>query len=262
MNLPDDYTQQNRLTWNEVAQPRQAKMHPADFYAGGGYNFEAHEIETLGNVQGLAVLHMPCASGEDTLSLAVLGAQPTGVDISDAAIEIARNKAAAAGLEARFVHADILKLPADLQEGTFDLVYASSGVLCWIPSISGWAQSVAAALKPGGRLILCEHHPLFDVLDVSRGKLDISRSYFGCETPTQEEGLGYLACGAETAEHYYLFTWPLGEIVSAVINAGLCLESLKEFPYEGSDYHSHLAPELQAALQRLPVEFHLVACKE
>ena len=101
------YTNQNRRAWNEVAQARQGKMYPPEFYTNGGYNFEPHELETLGAVRGLTVLHMPCASGEDTLSFAVLGALPTGVDISDAAIEIARDKATRAGLAVRFVCADI-----------------------------------------------------------------------------------------------------------------------------------------------------------
>lgn len=262
MNTADYYTKQNRRAWNEVAHARQAKMHPADFYARGGYNFEPHEVETLGDVRGLTVLHMPCASGEDTLSFAVLGAHPTGVDISDTAIEIGRNKAADAHLPARFVRADILNLPTDLLRASFDLVYASAGVLCWIPDISRWAQIVAASLKSGGRLVLCEHHPVFDILDVSQSRIEIVRNYFGRATPTQEEGLGYLACGVPTNEHYYLFTWPLGDVISAVIRAGMRIESLKEFPYEDSAYHSHLSQELRTSLRRLPIEFHLVARKE
>jgi SAM-dependent methyltransferase len=256
------YTGQNRRAWNEVAQARQGKMHPPDFYAHGGFNFEPHELETLGDVRGLEVLHMPCASGEDTLSFAVLGARPTGVDISDAEIAIAKDKAARAGLDVRFVCADIFDLPPELQASTFDLVYASSGVLCWLPDINRWAGIVAAALKPGGRLILCEHHPFFETLDISKGRVEIGRCYFSRGTPSREEGLGYLACGVDTTEHFYVFTWPLGDIVTAVIHAGMRLERLKEFPYEDSAYHTHLPEEFRATLRQLPVEFHLIARKE
>ena len=263
MNPIHHYTAQNRLAWNEVAQARQGKMYPPEFYAQGGYNFEPYELATLGDVRGLKVLHMPCASGEDTLSFAVLGASPTGVDISDAEIAIAKDKAARAGLGAvaQFVCADIFDLPAELHVGQFDLVYASAGVLCWLPDLAAWARVVAAALKPGGRFVLCETHPIFDALDVSQGRIEIGRSYFGREVPTREAGLGYLATGVDTREFYYQFTWPLGDVVTAVIGAGLRLESLKEFPYEDSAYHAHLSPEFRAALRQLPVEFHLVARK-
>jgi SAM-dependent methyltransferase len=263
MDEIDHYTGQNRHAWNEIAQARQRKMYPPEFYANGDYNFEDHELATLGDVRGLEVLHMPCASGEDTLSFAVLGAQPTGVDISDAEIVIARDKAARAGLDVRFVCADIFALPPDLQVGTFDLVYASAGALCWLPDIKRWAAIVAAALKPGGRLILCEHHPFFRALDVSNGRVDIGCDYFGRGMPVRDEGeLGHLAGGVEASEHYYTFNWPLGDVVTAVIEAGMRLERLREFPYEDSEYHTHLSEEFRATLRRLPVEFHLVARKE
>lgn len=262
MDPIDRYTGQNRRAWNEIAQARQRKMYPPEFYANGGYNFEDRELATLGEVRGLEVLHMPCASGEDTLSFAVLGARPTGVDISDEAIVIAKDKAAHAGLDVPFVCADVFALPSDLQAGTFDLVYASAGVLCWLPDIKRWASIVAAALKPGGRAILCEHHPFFDALDISDGRVDVGHDYFGRGTPTRDEGLGLLARGVETTEHYYTFNWPLGDVVTAVIESGMRLEGLKEFPYEDSEYHAHLSEEFRNSLRRLPVEFHLVARKE
>jgi len=256
------YTAQNRRAWNEVAQARQRKMYPPEFYAKGGYNFEPNELETLGDVRGLSVLHMPCASGEDTLSFAVLGAVPTGVDISDAAIAIAKDKAARANVSAEFVCADIFDLPATLQASRFDLVYASSGVICWLPDIDRWAKIVANALKPNGRFVLCETHPIFDSLDVSRGRIEIARNYFGRQVPTQEQGLGYLANHVDTTETYFQFVWPLGDIVTAIISAGMKIERLKEFPYTDSAYHAHLPQHFRAQLQSLPFEFHLSARKE
>jgi SAM-dependent methyltransferase len=184
------------------------------------------------------------------------------VDISDAEIEIARNKAARAGLDARFVGADMLDLPDDLQVGTFDLVFGSAGVLCWVPDLDRWAQTVAAALKPGGRFILCEHHPFYDSLKFTKGKVEIAKDYFGREKPSQEEGLGLLACGVDTTESYYTLLWPLGDVVNAVIRAGMRLQTLKEFPYQDSEYHAHLSEEFRSRLRKLPIEFHLVARKE
>src|SRR5215207_7704498 len=107
--MPDslDYTAQNRRAWNEIAELRHQKWPDAHFFASGGSLLEEPVLTAAGDVRGLTLLHLQCATGEDTLSWAVAGARATGADISDAQIGLAQRKADTAGLDVRFVAADV-----------------------------------------------------------------------------------------------------------------------------------------------------------
>src|SRR3954453_11747173 len=178
-----DYTARNRRAWNEIAEVRERKWPGAEFFAAGGSLLAEHARAVAGDVTGKTLLHLQCATGEDTLSWAVAGAVATGADISDAQIAIAARKAVEAGLAVHFVAADIYDLPLDLQAETFDIVYTGGGALVWLPDIARWAKVVAAALKPGGRLVLDEDHPVAQLFWVEDGNLTITTDYFGRGKP-------------------------------------------------------------------------------
>ncbi len=96
---------------------------PAEFFAAGGSSLDARVVDAVGDVRGRPLLHLMCATGEETLSWAVAGAEAVGVDISDVEIDLAIEKASAAGIAARFVTADVGSLPPDLARGDVDVVY-------------------------------------------------------------------------------------------------------------------------------------------
>ena len=87
----------------------------------------------------------------------------TGADFSPASLAKARDLAARAGVEVEFVEADATALPAPLH-GRFDIVYSTLGVICWIEDLGAWMRSAHAALRPGGRLVLVEIHPLYNMV--------------------------------------------------------------------------------------------------
>src|SRR5215469_13273420 len=140
------YTESNRRTWDEIAQIRHTKQPGAEYFASGNLTLDPRELQAMGEIRGLRLLHLQCATGEDTLSWSVAGAEATGVDISEEQIELARQKAAAAGLSTRFLAANVYALPPELQAGTFEYVYTGGGVLVWLPDLTRWAHVVAAAL--------------------------------------------------------------------------------------------------------------------
>lgn len=254
-----NYTQQNRRAWNEIADVRfQNKGWPdAAFYVDGGSLLEPSVLAVAGDVHGQTVLHLQCATGEETLSWAVAGAHATGVDISDRQIELAAQQAGAAGLAVRFLAADVYDLPAELQQATFDLVYTGGGVLCWLPDIVRWAQVVAGALRPGGRFILQEEHPLAQCLWVQDGRLEIVNDYFGRNTPEWGAGWGHFTGGENATETKAEFTWPLGDVITALAQAGLRIESLQE---SSSSAEWRFGAALDA-VRRLPGSILLVASK-
>ncbi len=223
---------------------RHQKWPDAQFFAAGGSLLEDAVLAAAGDVHGLTLLHLQCATGEDTLSWAVAGARATGVDISDAQIALAQRKAA-----------DVYALPADLQSATFDMVCTGGGALVWLPDIERWASVVAAALRPGGRLILYEEHPLASCLWIEDGKLVLESDYFGRSAAFYNTGWRHFAGGEAAQETKAEFQWPLGDVVTALARAGLRIERLEEFPAK----HGWRFGEHADQVRQLPGSFLLVA---
>ncbi|MBV7327736.1 methyltransferase domain-containing protein [Chloroflexi bacterium TSY] len=217
------------------------------------------DIETTGDVKGRSLLHLQCATGEDTLSWSVLGADAVGVDIAAAEIALAKEKAAEAGLSTQFEVADVLNLPENLQAANFDIVYTGGGALVWLPDIEQWARSVSGALRRGGRLVLHEEHPVAWCLESNGGQVKISDDYF--QRGRVEEsppGWTHFDSGGRGTEPKYEFVFPLGDIVTALVEAGMRILSLREFPSE----HNYRFDEDVTKVARLPGSYLLVAERE
>lgn len=254
------FTEQNRKAWNEIAEQReQVRRAPAgEFFARGHITLVPDEVKALGDLDGKRVLHLACASGGETLSTAVLGATAVGVDISDVAIEIARRKAEGARLQVEFVRADMFALPDWLQAGDFDVVFASSGCLAWVPDLTRWTRIVSTALRPGGRLVLHELHPAMIALDVIDGDLRVSGGYFDRGKASVETGP---LTGVTGTTHRYDFLWPLGDVITRTIDAGLHVIRLEEYPpASDSLWRERFGAHLDGLLQ-FPASFLLVAEK-
>ena len=136
----------------------------------------------MGEVRGKSLLHLQCHFGLDTLSWAREGAQVTGMDFSPEGIRIARGLAEELNIPARFICCDLYDLPEHLDE-TFDRVFTSYGVLCWLPDIPRWAQIVGHFLKPGGVFYIAEFHPFSNVFknDGDETSLELAYPYFNTE---------------------------------------------------------------------------------
>ena len=118
--------------------------------------------------------------GLDTISLSRLGARRVvGLDLSPRSLELARR----AGARIELVESNVYAA-REAVTGDFDLVYTTLGVLCWLPDIDLWARVVARLLRPGGRLVLRDDHPVFMAVgdDPSQG-LSLHEPYFQQEEP-------------------------------------------------------------------------------
>jgi SAM-dependent methyltransferase len=252
------YTESNRRAWNEIAHVRYAKQPPAAFFAEGNSTLNARELQAVGDLKGRCLLHLQCSTGEDTLSWSVAGADATGVDISEEQIKLAQQKAAEASLSTRFIAADIYALPIDLQACSFDYVYTGGGAMVWLPDLTRWAKVIAAALKPGGIFLLFEEHPIASCLWIADGKLQVESDYFGRRKSERSSGWWHFQGGEGAKEAKFEFSWPLGDIVTALAQADLRIEYLEEFPAERDWRFSDDIDELHY----LPGSFLLIACKD
>lgn len=253
-----EYVEANRRAWNEIAGVRQAVMWPpADYFARGGSVLNREVLDAAGELRGDELLHLQCATGEETLSWAVAGARATGLDLSEAQVALAQRKAEDADLGVRFIAGDVLDPPAELQRASFDLVYVGLGSLVWLPDLERWAGVVAAALRPGGRLIVRDGHPLAGCLEVEDGMLRIAGDYFGRATPQYGRGWRHFEGGEDASETKVQFHWPLGDVVTALARGGMNIERLEEFPGEAGWRFG----DLSSAARRLPGEYLLVATR-
>lgn len=203
----------------------------------GGIRLRDYELEMIGDVDGRTLLHLQCHFGIDTLSFARLGARVTGADLSPAAVELATTLAVDLGFpNARFVQSNLYDLPSNL-DGTFDIVYTSRGVLGWLPDIRAWAEVVAHFLAPGGTFFITEIHPIaqaFESEGVAAGELRLAYPYWEHPDPLTFKVTGsYADPTADVGEGVVEHGWDhgLGEIVTALIDAGLRIEALVEHPF-------------------------------
>jgi ubiquinone/menaquinone biosynthesis C-methylase UbiE len=105
--------------------------------------------------RGLRVLEIGCGLGTDGAQFARAGADYTGVDLTDAAVELARKRFEMFGLAGTFRTADAEHL--DFADDSFDLVY-SHGVLHHTPDTARAVSEVHRVLKPGGRAVVMLYH--------------------------------------------------------------------------------------------------------
>jgi SAM-dependent methyltransferase len=226
----DEMTRANWLRWNEVVDIhlRSSDYGVADFRAGGS---DLHPIEAaeIGDVGGKRVLHLQCHFGLDTLRLARRGAIVTGLDYSPKAIEAARALARDSRLAARFVEGDLHDAPR-LIEGSFDIVYVTWGALCWLPDIRRWAAIAAGFVAPGGFLYLLEAHPVTLCMMQRNDRLfRVTDDYFSRAPIPADEDVTYTG-DADKVANTRVYNWVhmLGDTVSAVIDAGLTVDFLRE----------------------------------
>lgn len=195
-------------------------------------NIVRFDLPRLGDVGGLRGVHLQCHIGTDTVSLARLGAQMTGLDSSAGSLEQARLLAARSGTAVGFVESDVYDALAVLGNGGFDLVYTGVGALCWLPLVAGWAAVVGGLLAPGGRLFMREAHPMLWTLEEERSDdlLVVQHPYFEHAEPMVDEYPGtYVDTDASFADNLsYGWNHGLGEILTALLDNGLQITALTE----------------------------------
>lgn len=229
------------------------------------------DLQRLGEIAGLRGVHLQCHIGTDTLSLARLGADMTGVDFSAASLEQARLLARRCGAELEFVESDVYAADRVLPAGTFDLVYTGVGAINWLPHIDDWARVVAALLKPGGRLFIREGHPMLMAVNEEReDALVIEYPYFERTEPTVwDDDSTYVETDtALTSTLTQEWNHGLGEIITALLKHGMEITALEEhdsIPWEALPGRMVVDEAGEWRLHRdrwrLPLSFTLQAVK-
>jgi SAM-dependent methyltransferase len=267
MHTPPDYLDVNRALWNAKTEHHlQSEFYDMVGFRAGHTSLKDIELGLLGQVEGMRVLHLQCHFGQDTLSLARFGAEITGVDLSDEAIRAAQQLAHELQLPAQFVCCDVYNLPEHLPtEPAFDMVYTTYGVLGWLPDLEPWAALVARYLKPGGRLVLVEFHPV--VWMFNDAFTDLQYSYFNRDTITETETGTYADRAAPITTTSVSWNHSLAEVLGSLLRQGLQLLDFQEYdysPYKCFANMVEVAPgrfQLATLPDKLPMVYSVIAHK-
>ena len=232
----------NREYWDELASLHvNAAFYDVPGFKAGRSTLRELDVEAVGDVEGKLLLHLQCHFGMDTLSWARLGAHVTGCDFSEKAIELARSLASDCGIEAEFVCSSLDDLPEHLS-GQFDVIFTSEGVLPWLPDLRRWGEVIAHFLKPGGIFYVRNFHPFAGIFDDQADAPTVSEPYFDTGEPVRWEncGVSYAASSGVESPHHYEWRHSLSDIINALVEAGLRIERLDEYPYAYFKSHPFL----------------------
>ena len=238
----------NRRNWDERVDVHVAsRFYDVDGWLRARPGPQPRELEALGDVSGMDLVHLQCHFGLDTLAWARIGARVTGLDFSSEAVATARDIA--------------------LGHRTFDVVYVSLGALCWLPSADRWASQVAGLLRPGGRLYLHDGHPLAWAL--SAESLVVEHGYFETEAPFVDDSDETYTDATRSLVNRRSYEWNhgLGQTVTALLDHGMRIDRLEEhnwhvhrrFPWlvEQSPGYWFAPPEFP----QVPLTFTVVATR-
>lgn len=229
MNKENNYIAINRQSWNNRTDTHlKSVFYDLDSFLNGKSSLNDIELDLLGNVERKTILHLQCHFGQDTISLSRLGAEVTGVDLSDKAIESAKQIAKDTNSNAKFICCDVYDL-SDHLEKQFDIVFTSYGTIGWLPDLDKWAKIISKFLKPNGKFVFVEFHPVVWMFDDNFKK--IGYNYFNSGAIIETENGTYADKTAAISQEYVTWNHALSEVLNSLIKNGLELKSLDEFDY-------------------------------
>lgn len=228
-NNEQNYIEINRQSWNNrTALHLKSKFYDLDGFLKGNSSLNDIELSLLGDIDGKTILHLQCHFGQDTISLSRLGAQVTGVDLSDKAIVSAREIAKKTNSNAKFICCNIYDLPNYLDE-KFDIVFTSYGTICWLPDLDKWAKVISDFLKPNGKFVFAEFHPIVEMFDDNFES--IRYRYFNSGPILETETGTYADKNANLVQSYVTWNHSISEVINSLLKNGLEIKQFDEFDY-------------------------------
>lgn len=261
-----DYIAINKKTWNNKTDVHVlSEFYDNESFLNGKSSLKEIELNLLGDISGKKILHLQCHFGQDTLTFSRMGAHASGIDLSDNAIEKAREFNNKLGLNATFVCCDIYELPNHLHE-QFDLVFTSYGTIGWLPDLNKWAKVISQFLKPSGKFVFVEFHPVVWMFDYNFK--EVYYNYFNVEAIIEESTGTYANKNAAIETNSVTWNHPTSEVLNALIQNGLEILSFDEYdysPYNCFNQTEEFEPgkfRIKHLQNKIPMVFSLVATKK
>lgn len=227
--MDDSWIEINKDLWNKKTDLHiQSEFYDQSSFMEGRNSLNAIELDILGDIDGLNVLHLQCHFGQDTMSLSRMGANATGVDLSDVSIANAQSIASDLGLSTQFTCCNVYDIDQHLTD-QYDIIFASYGTIGWLPDMSRYFSLVKQFLKPGGRFILVEFHPFMWIWDDDFSR--IQYSYFNREPIIIETENSYTDKSKHENHKEIGWNHDFGELFQAIKANGLQVSDFNEYDF-------------------------------
>jgi SAM-dependent methyltransferase len=229
MNPYTDYISINRASWNNRVETHlKSDFYGMEEFMKGKSSLNDIELNLLGDIKDKSILHLQCHFGQDSISLSRMGARVTGVDLSDKAIEQARKIAEDCMTNTQFICCNLYDLADHLNE-EFDIVFSSYGTIGWLPDLDQWAAIVSRYLKPGGRFVFAEFHPVVWMFDDDFA--GIAYHYHNNGPIFETDSGTYADRNAAISQDNVIWNHSLANVFNGLIRNGLEMNSFHEFDY-------------------------------
>ncbi len=263
--MDENYLDINRNSWNERTERHvDSEFYDMPSFLSGKSSINEIETPLLGDVKDKSLLHLQCHFGQDTLSLARLGAKVTGIDLSDKAIAKAKEINDQIGTDAKFINCDVYSTPEKIQN-KFDMVFTSYGTIGWLPDIKKWAAVVSGMLIQGGTFVMADFHPTVWMFDDDFTEVKYKYSN---DAPIIEIIEGSYAGSNDYVIKNISWNHGIGEILTALIESGLQIDVFQEHHYSPYDCFSgvkEIAPKkfiIEKMGDKLPMVYAIKATKK
>jgi 2-polyprenyl-3-methyl-5-hydroxy-6-metoxy-1,4-benzoquinol methylase len=224
-----NYLEINKKAWDEKTEIHiNSEFYDLQAFLKGKNSLKKPELDVLGDIRGKKILHLQCHFGQDSLSLARMGAIVTGLDFSNVAIDYARKINDELGLNAQFVCSNVYSLPEELIN-QFDIVFTSYGTIGWLPELQSWANTIKKALVPGGKFIMVDFHPFIWTFD--NDLQNIEYDYFNSVPIIEEIDGTYADRNAPIKTRTISWNHGIGEILNTLIRSGITIQEFSELDY-------------------------------
>lgn len=225
----ENYLEINKNSWNaKVDYHLKSDFYFVEEFIAGKTSLNEPELKLLGDIKGKKILHLQCHFGQDSISLARMGAIVTAVDLSDKAISEARILADKCGVKVNFIESDVYNLPTILDE-KFDIVFTSYGTIGWLPDLEKWAKVIAHFLKKGGKFVFAEFHPVVWMFDDDFTK--IAYDYSSKEPIVETYEGTYADRNADISQKYVMWNHSLADVFQSLINQKLEIKTFEELDW-------------------------------
>ena len=219
--------EENKKAWGLISQEHY--KHFKKQFKEQKYSLNPIVLKELGNICGKKVLHLQCNTGADSIALAKMGANVTGVDLVPDNIHFAKKLANDLGIEnIDFIESDIMELMEN-HEGTYDIVFTSDGAIGWLPDLKKWGRTIKHFLKDDGFFYAHDSHPFYLTFDedkLTRGVTEIKYPYFKEEADEDDKIGGYASEAKEAKSYFWMYT--MSSLVNSLAQAGLFIDFLNE----------------------------------
>ncbi|HCH32985.1 MAG TPA: hypothetical protein DE045_08585, partial [Oceanospirillaceae bacterium] len=237
MKNREEFTQTNRIMWNETAAVHQnnyvdnllTRISAPDYCT-----FDAVEKRLFAQIDlcGKNVVQPSCNNARELIAVKKAGAgRCLGLDISDQFITQGKALAQAGNVEIELVQTDLFDIGSEYDQ-QFDVVYVTVGAIGWLPDLANYFKLLARMLRPGGQLFMYEMHPAMFMFEQDTGLLVVEDYFDRSPFHETEPDADYMDPSATITSPSYWFQHTLGDILGQCLTNSLQITHFDEYRHD------------------------------